>query len=106
MQNDSDSVPFYDIQNSFITDDINYITAVYKNDASDSILYVNGNKIKESSKSDGWSTNEKGTYIGRRNNGSYFDGTLYKIKIYKKALSEDEIIKEYQKDKEYYEKNN
>lgn len=106
LQNDSDSAPFYDIQNSFKTDDINYITAVYKNDASDSILYLNGNKITESLRSDGWAKNEKGTYIGRRNNGSYFDGTLYKIKIYKKALSEDEIIKEYQKDKEYYEKNN
>ena len=106
LRNDSYSAINYNIKNNFNSNDINYITAVYKNDIDDSTLYLNGNKINTFLTSDGWYKNENKTYIGRRNSGSYFDGTLYKIKIYKKALSEDEIIKEYQKDKTYYEKNN
>lgn len=106
LRNANSSVPYYNIEKNFDFNGINYITTVYQKDSGDSTLYLNGNKIETLTNSSGWNNNENGTYIGRRNSGSYFDGTLYKIKIYKKALSENEILEEYQKDKTYYDANN
>ncbi len=92
----------YDINSQFLSNSINYITAIYENNINNNKLYLNGTKIESYTTGDGWNRNEEGTYLGRRNSGSYFNGILYKIKIYKKALSEDEIIKEYEKDKNTY----
>lgn len=107
LENDkANTAAYYNIESEFLLDDINYITVVYGNDAGDSILYLNGKKIESTSKGNGWISDESGMYLGRRNSGSYFDGILYKFKIYSKALSESEIMEKYQKDKEYYTNNN
>lgn len=107
LENDTETIAsYYNIESEFLSQNINYITVVYGNDASDNTLYLNGKKIESTSKGNGWISNESGTYLGRRSSGSYFDGILYKLKIYSRALSESEIIKNYQIDKEYYSNNN
>ena len=102
LENSASNVIFYNIETEILKEDINYITVVYGNSASESSLYLNGQKIENTTSGLGWNRDETGTYFGRRNSGSYFNGTLYKFKIYSKSLSDSEIIEEYNNDKNIY----
>lgn len=98
-------VLYYDLPLDFYTKEINYITVVYSS-IEDYQLYINGTKIEgKLTTGNGWNKNDTGTYLGRRNTEGYFKGILYQFKIYDKLFSEEEIIENYYKDKEYFEGN-
>lgn len=103
LVNSPNSSLFYTLPGDFsLTGTTNYITITYGTDARDSNLYINGNLVNGVLGGVGWNKSETGTYLGRRNSGSYFKGTLYKLKIYSKMLTQEEIREEYQKDKQMY----
>lgn len=102
VENTTSNVKRYVISNNYIEDKINYITVVYGENASDNKLYINGELLTEYVSDGGWNVSEAGTYIGRRNSGGYFNGTLYKLKVVEAEYTEEDVVKEYNKDKAYF----
>ena len=53
--------------------------------------YFDGTKLNKLSNMDYWSNQDGNSYIGRRNNGYYYKGVFYSLKVYNRAISEEEI---------------
>ena len=66
-------------------------------------VYINGVKITKNESRDGFTSGIGDIpYLGRRESGSYFNGTIYSFDIYNRILSEQEIENNYNKAKERY----
>lgn len=74
----------------------NHICVLYGEDRVAYDCYLNGVKLAPSSSTINWSETESVMKIGARENyNSYFDGAIKNIKIFKKQLSEEEILELY-----------
>ncbi len=74
----------------------NHICVLYGADRVAYDCYLNGVKLTPSSTTTNWSETESVMKIGARENyNSYFDGSIKNIKIFKKQLSEEEILELY-----------
>lgn len=74
----------------------NHICVLYGADRVAYDCYLNGVKLTPSSTTINWSETEYVMKIGARENyNSYFDGSIKNIKIFKKQLSEEEILELY-----------
>ena len=72
----------YKVPSGFLDGNIKHIEVKY-NTLKDYEVFVNGQICQVSSHTNYWSSSS-GSYIGRRSSGNYFNGTLYKFKIYNK----------------------
>ena len=83
------------IPSDFFNGELKHIVVTYKS-LTDFDFYLNGEKIEKNTSDDGWGlSGETVAYLGKRNIGTYFKGTIYKFSIYNEELSENEIIKKY-----------
>lgn len=74
----------------------NHICVLYGNDRVATNCYLNGIKLTPNSSKSNWSETESIMKIGAREiYNSYFDGAIKNIKIFKKQLSEEEILELY-----------
>ena len=71
------------------------ITVVYTT-LSDFKVYVNGTELAISDSTDSWGGS--GFYLGRRDRGTNFIGTLYTLRVYPRALTEEEVQTSYSSD--------
>ena len=77
------------------------IDLVY-NALDDSTVYVNNKKISLDSSLNNWTWSDTNSYIGRRASGTYFNGTLKSFLAYNKALTEEELLHNYNYDVEKF----
>ena len=81
---------------SVIYGEWNHICVLYGEDRVAYDCYLNGVKLTPSSSTTNWSETESVMKIGAREiYNSYFDGEIKNIKIFKKQLSEEEILELY-----------
>lgn len=74
----------------------NHVCVLYGNDRVATDCYLNGVKLTPSSSTSNWSESESVMKIGARElYDSYFNGEIKNIKIYKKQLTEEEILELY-----------
>lgn len=88
---------------SELTNKVNLLTICYENEDAMTI-YVNGVKLEEQDKTDKWNTSTfTGTYIGRRSykDSNKFQGNMYRIRIYDRILTQEEILLNYTADMEF-----
>lgn len=88
---------------SELTSKVNLLTICYESESVVSI-YINGIKLEEQDKTDTWNSSSfTGTYIGRRsyNSTNHFQGNMYRVRIYDRILTEEEILANYSTDMEF-----
>lgn len=88
---------------SELTNKVNLLTICYENEDAMTI-YVNGVKLEEQDKTSSWNTSTfTGTYIGRRSykDSDKFQGNMYRIRIYDRILTQEEILLNYTADTEF-----
>lgn len=88
---------------SELTNKVNLLTICYENEDAMTI-YVNGVKLEEQDKTSSWNTSTfTGTYIGRRSykDSEKFQGNMYRIRIYDRILTQEEILLNYTADMEF-----
>ena len=91
------------IPSDFFDGNLKHIVITYSS-LTDFEIYINGNKQSKSNSTDTWSAGIGDIpYLGRREQGDYFKGTLYKFRIYKRTISESEILVSYHNDKDFIE---
>lgn len=90
------------IPTDFYDGNLKHIIIEYKS-LIDFDVYINGVKITKNESRDGFTSGIGDIpYLGRRESGSYFNGTIYSFDIYNRILSEQEIENNYNKAKERY----
>ncbi len=91
------------IPTDFYDGNLKHIVIEYKS-LTDFDVYINGAKMVKNTSTDGFTAGIGDIpYLGRREQGDYFNGTIYSFDIYNKILSEQEIENNYNKAKENYE---
>ena len=85
-----------------ITLDKFYKVDVIYRSLSDKTIYVNGEKIAKTSDTNYWSWGDSNSYLGRRSSGTYFKGGIASFQVFGRELSEDEIIHNYNYDKQKF----
>ena len=91
------------IPDDFYDGTLKYIVLKY-NTLTDFELYINGQKLSRNNSNDAWQGSIDSARIGCRDNRNYFNGILYEFNIYKGALTENQITKNYKKAKLDYNK--
>lgn len=86
---------------NFFDGELKHIIVVY-NTLNDFDIYINGEKLSKGNSTDTYSSGVGSTpYLGRREKGNYFNGTIYNFRIYKKRLEENEIVNSYNNDMDF-----
>ena len=82
----------YDIPSNLADGKIHTISVVYKD--SEYKAYFDNKLMTRRTNTNNWGSNTN-VYVGVRSNGNYFNGYIYNVKVYNKALTQDEIVKNY-----------
>lgn len=82
----------YVIPSDFYNGTIRTLTVVYTT-ASNIEVYADGVLLTTTDGTDVWNVSGSGdSYIGRRARGSYFNGNIYGVRVYSRALSNSEVL--------------
>ena len=93
------------IPSDFFNGELKHIVVTYTS-STDFEFYLNGNKVAKNTSTDGWGlSGETTVYLGRRESGTYFKGTMYNFIIYQKALEDNEVLESYRSDINHIEEN-
>ena len=86
----------FELPTNYSDGSIKSLVVTYKDNNYE--IYYNGYKLNKRSNTDYWGANEN-TYIGQDSSGNNkFSGKIYSVRIYNKALSDAEVIKNYNVD--------
>ena len=82
----------YVVPSDFYNGTIRTLTVVYTT-ASNIEVYVDGVLLTTTDGTDTWELTGSGdSYIGKRATGSYFNGNIYGVRVYSRALSSSEVL--------------
>lgn len=82
----------YVIPTDFYNGTIRTLTVVYTT-ASNLAVYADGVLLTTTDDTDAWGLSGSGdSYIGRRARGNYFNGNIYGVRVYSRALSSSEVL--------------
>lgn len=82
----------YVIPTDFYNGTIRTLTVVYTT-ASNLAVYADGVLLTTTDDTDVWGLSGSGdSYIGRRARGNYFNGNIYGVRVYSRALSSSEVL--------------
>ena len=82
----------YVIPSDFYNGTIRTLTVVYTT-ASNIEVYADGVLLTTTDGTDTWGLSGSGdSYIGKRATGSYFNGNIYGVRVYSRALSSSEVL--------------
>jgi uncharacterized protein YnzC (UPF0291/DUF896 family) len=88
----------YKVPSDFYDGNLKHLVVAYNESATDFEIYLNGKKLTDTVGTDRWYQGIGSvSYIGRREYGNYFKGTIYELNLYDKVLSADEIQNNYRK---------
>jgi hypothetical protein len=87
------SIVTFDLVSNRIVDDGNWHHGVFTFNGTTGIMYVDGTTAGSSTGT--FNSNNHTNYIGRRENGAFFSGSIANVQIYNKALSATEIQNNY-----------
>ena len=95
VSNQSSKYNTYELPKDINDGKVKFISVTYKDGEYE--LYYNGVKQDKLENTSYWDSNAI-TYIGSRRDGYQFDGNIYSVRVYDKALKYDEVIRNFNVD--------
>jgi len=92
-ENAAGSIVTFDLVSNRVVDDGNWHYGVFTFNGTTGIMYVDGTTAGSSTGT--FNNNNHTNYIGRRENGAYFSGSIANVQIHNRALSATEILQNY-----------